>query len=233
MKSGSTPPMALRILAFATAALFSTAALAAPLIWHFAGQASDGQTAFSAQLTFDPAQSSSNVITSTAVITPTQGITSTVSVSTAYYPFSELTFSLGDLEGITTTGSIAQTTSPNSAVLTDTYTVEGSFVSPQGPITSTVTATVTNTLTMAFPGLDLPGSLLTDISIFQGVTGTFGLIQTSVGPSTTSTWSINGTITSVSDLTAIPEPWTLGLMLSGLGSLGFLWFAALRSRRAR
>jgi hypothetical protein len=230
MKIASVQSMVLRIFAFATAALFSTMALAASLTWQFSGEAND-ETPFTAQMTFDPTQSASSVITSTIVVGGgTTPITTTVPVLTEYYAFSGLSFSLGNLQGSTTDGSIIQNDLLGSSVYTDTYTIEGSFGSPQG----TITGTVVNSLTMTFSGADLFNSLLTDIGILQGtLPGTFELFTTFVGPGITSTLVIDGTITSVSDLTAIPAPWTLGLMLSGLGSFGFLSFAALRSRRAR
>jgi hypothetical protein len=219
MKIASIQSMALRILAFATAALFSTVALAMSLTWEFSGQSTD-QTPFSATMTFDAFQQPSEVISSTIVVGGTNGgaITETVPVLTEYFAFTELSFELGSgsvliAQGTTGDGSIIQTdVLGTSGVFTDTYSIEAIFSSNA----------FTQTLTIDISGPDLFNSLLTDINKLQ-----------SNLPGAFLAFGNPGEITGVSELTAIPEPWTLGLVLSGLGSIGFLSFAALRSRRAR
>jgi hypothetical protein len=198
----------LRIIAFAAAALFSTMALALPIIWEFTGASTD-QTPFSATMTFEAIQQPSQTISSTITIPGT--ITATTPVLTEYFSFTDLSFELGYgsaliEQGSTGDGSIIQTDLLGTgAGFTDTYLFEAIFTSAQY---------FTQTLTIDISGSDLFNSLLTDVNTLQSnLPGTF------LG------FGYEGVITGVSDVTAIPEPWTLGLMLSGLASIGFLSLA--------
>lgn len=220
MKLGSIPATVLRIFAFAAAALFSTMALAASLMWEFKGQTSDG-TVLSATLSFESTEQPTQVITGT-----TQVITETVPVTTEYFNFNSLSFNLGYpgtnpvLTGTTTVGSIIQKDLVGVG-FTDTYRIDATFES----------GVISYTGVIEISGPDLFNSLLTDVNKLQSnLPGSFNFSGYFGGPG-----DPGAGITSISDLTApaIPEPWTLGLMLSGLGSFGFLSFAALRSRRAR
>ena len=196
----------LRIIVFVAAALFSTMALALPIILEFTGASTD-QTPFTATMTFEAVQQPDQVISSTIIIPNT--ITETTPVLTEYYSFTDLSFYLGYdsggplAEGSTSYGSIIQTDVLGAgAVFTDTYLIEALFPSGQ---------TFTQTLTITISGTDLFNSLLTDVNTLQSnLPGTF------LG------FGYEGVITGVSEVTEVPEPWTLGLMLTGLASMGFL-----------
>ena len=194
----------LRIIVFAAAALFSTMALALPIIFEFTGEGTD-LTPFTATMTFEASQQPSQVISSTIIIPG--AITETKQI-TEYYSFSDLSFYLGDdlgaiAQGTTSYGSIIQTDVLGAgAVFSDTYSIEALFPSGQY---------FTQTLTINISGSDLFNSLLTDANTLQSnLPGTF------LG------FGYEGVITGVSEVTEVPEPWTLGLMLTGLASIGFL-----------
>lgn len=210
----------LRIITITMAALFSTMALAISLKWQFEGWANDqANTSFAALMSFDTSQQG-QVITSTITTDPNGGTNViTATVQTENFTFDALSFALGtEMQGSTAVGSIVQTDVLGTGVFTDTYSIKAIFGSQ--------TNTITPTLVIDFMGYDLFNSLLTDVNVLQNnVPGTFLL--------TAGAFSVTGTIQSVSELTAIPEPWTLGLMFSGLGSLTFLSLFAIRSRRNR
>ena len=194
----------LRIIVFAAAALFSTMALALPIIFEFTGEGTD-LTPFTATMTFEASQQPSQVISSTIIIPG--AITETKQI-TEYYSFSDLSFYLGDdlgaiAQGTTSYGSIIQTDVLGAgAVFSDTYSIEALFPSGQY---------FTQTLTINISGSDLFNSLLTDANTLQSnLPGSF------LG------FGYEGVITGVSEVTEVPEPWTLGLMLTGLASIGFL-----------
>lgn len=212
----------MRILAFAGAALFSTTALAASLTWQFGGQASDSeQTPFAALMSFDRFQSP--VFTQTMVVEGSfEGETFTSTIQTEIFGFSSLVVQLGESgQRGAESGEIVQVDQSGlPGTISDTYTIEAIF--GPGP-----TNEITATLTMDFAGEDLFNSLLTDVGVLQNnLPGTFRLSDYFGQP-------IEGIITEVSDLTAIPEPWTFGLLASGLGSLTLLSWLGIRARRAR
>ena len=202
----------LRIVAFVAAALFSTMALAVPIIFEFTGE-STNQTPFSATMTFESIQQPTKTISSTIIIPGSITSTTSVPVLTEYYLFTDLSFYLGFdsvpiAQGSTGDGSIIQTDVLGAGAvftdtnLIDTYSIEALFTSGQN---------FTQTLTINISGTDLFNSLLTDANILQSnLPGSF------LG------FGYEGVITGVSEVTAVPEPWTLGLMLSGLASIGFL-----------
>jgi hypothetical protein len=223
MKSASMQQTILWMLTWAAATLFSTMALAASLVWEFTGTTTDQQV-LTATLTFDSTQQAYDVIEG-----ETEWITETVPVVTEYFTFDDLAFEFGfpgsdpDIAGTTTSGSIIQADLIGDG-LPDTYTIEALFESP---------GIVTGTATIQISGPDLFNSLLTDVNKLQtNLPGDFNFFSYAIG------WASDGAgIIAVSDITAptpsIPAPWTLGLMLSGLASIGFLSFTAVRSRRSR
>jgi len=237
MKTDTMRSVVLRVLGFAAAALFSTIALAVSMTWQFGGSDDDGRS-FSALMTFDSTSTPTRTFTDTLTIGGTgtiYPITDTITTLIREYPFSGLSFNLGGILGSTGAGSIMQAELLFPSTISNTtfispYSVQGRFDGGSG-------RTISDTLTLGFYGMDLFGSsLLTDVSALRGsLPGVFELTSSDVITATlaSSLSTITGTIDSVSDLTSIPEPWTLGLMLSGLGSIGFLSRMALRSRRGQ
>lgn len=209
---------AVRILVFAVTALLSGTALALSLTWQFGGESVD-QRPFSASLSFDDAASPVQVFTSTNVIEDPNGGFITDTITTEVFDVDLLQFTLGnDVAGSATGGSIIQANGPG-APFVDQYTVEGdAFLDMPGA------GSITTTLKLLIEGDDFFNSLLVDTTpLVNALPGSFQFFD--------GTTNVVGLLTSLSRVTAVPEPWTLGLMASGLGSLVFLLPAWLRSRR--